>query len=302
MPVSDRKRAALPGDPAARVDGLVELARDARKADQDLLAFDYLREALLLDNYHKQGLDLIRPTLDRYRQQTQPLWLPVRERWRASEDDTRHHQMKSFALFALDLIKVDEKGRHYRGTGRKLEDHYAYGAPFFAVADGTVVEVRDGFPDNPIGRIDGRYEKHNGLAIQHGNGEYSWYVHAKNGTLTVKQGDRVRRGQKLGLIGNSGGSAIPHLHFTLVAYRGISVPWTCDDYTLFAPDGTSIPVERAWPREGWTIQADQPEVPPAAADAPAPADRPGDPQGAPGAGDKAGDTPGDGPGDAAGQE
>ena len=59
----------------------------------------------------------------------------------------------------------------------------------------------------------------------------------------------------LGTVGNSGGSATPHLHYTLVNYRRISVPWICKDYMIVAPDGTPIPVERAWPREGWVIES-----------------------------------------------
>ena len=121
-----------------------------------------------------------------------------------------------------------------------------------------MTEVREGFPDNEVGKIGDRAEKHNGVSIDHGEGEYSWYVHAKKGSIKVKQGDVVKQGQLLGTVGNSGGSAIPHLHFTLVSYRGISVPWEAEGYRIVAPDGTPIRVTKAWPREGWTLEAAAP--------------------------------------------
>ena len=46
-----------------------------------------------------------------------------------------------------------------------------------------------------------------------GNGGLAFYAHLQPGRLRVKPGDRVRRGQVLGLLGNSGNSDAPHLHF-----------------------------------------------------------------------------------------
>lgn len=242
-------------------DKLVDLAAFSFKHMQRRHGLHYLIQVLLDDIFHKRGLRMLKPYTDLYRQKTKKLLLPFSGDWKASLDRTRHHQKKSYAVYALDLTKVDADGRHHSGSGKKLTDHYAFGAPFYAVADGRVIEVREGFPDNKIGKIGGRYEKHNGVSIDHGNGEVSWYVHAKQGSITVKTGDMVKRGQKLGTVGNSGGSAIPHLHFTLVAFRGISVPWYCEDYEIVAPDGTPIPITRSWPREGWTIRAKTPKQP-----------------------------------------
>jgi murein DD-endopeptidase MepM/ murein hydrolase activator NlpD len=235
-------------------DGLLKLARYAIKHDQRESAFEYLCEILREDIFHKDALKLAKPTTDRYVQKTKRLQFPVRGRWRLSPDKTRHHQRKSYAVYALDLNMVNAEAEHYEGKGRKLEDYYAFGAPFYAVADGTVVEVRDGLRDNPIGKLKGMAEKHNGVSIDHGNGELSWYIHAKKNSIVVKQGDSVKSGQLLGEVGNSGGSAIPHLHFTLIAFKRISVPWTSDDYTLIAPDGTPLRVGRCWPREGWILE------------------------------------------------
>jgi murein DD-endopeptidase MepM/ murein hydrolase activator NlpD len=45
------------------------------------------------------------------------------------------------------------------------------------------------------------------------NGHYAFYAHLQPGSIRIKPGDRVRRGQVLGLLGNSGNSNAPHLHF-----------------------------------------------------------------------------------------
>jgi tetratricopeptide (TPR) repeat protein len=257
------RRAKLkPGDH----DGQIELARFARKHGAETYAFDICVQVLLQDAFHEGALRVIRPETDRYRQRTK-LRLPIAGRWEISEDRTRHHQKKGYAVYAVDLTKVDENRKHYRNRGKKLEDHFAWDAPFYAVADGTVVEVREGFPDNPIGKIGDKAEKHNGVAIDHGEGEMSWYVHAKKGSITVKLGQRVKRGQLLGTVGNSGGSAIPHLHFTLVSFRGISVPWRCESFEVIAPDGTPVRALNTWPREGWVIRGAEPK--PIKADPPA---------------------------------
>ena len=62
--------------------------------------------------------------------------------------------------------------------------------------------------------------------------QYPFYlsvVHFKKDSIKVNIGDKVSPGQELGLVGNSGVSYIPHLHYTLYIYeeslqRFISVP------------------------------------------------------------------------------
>lgn len=250
-----RRRGDLkPGD----LDAVVDLARFALKNGLEDPAFTLLRQVLNQDTYHEKAIELSRPFTAAYRQRV-PMALPLRGRWKASEDPTRHHQRKAWAVYALDIMKVDAAGRSHTGRGDKLEDYLTWDEPFYAVAAGRVAEVRDGNPDNPARTVPpGVAEKHNGVTIDHGDGEVSWYVHARNGSIVVKVGDQVERGQLLGRIGNSGASAVPHLHFTLVAHGNLSVPWACDDYVLIAPDSTPIPVTRAFPREGWIFEGKEP--------------------------------------------
>jgi murein DD-endopeptidase MepM/ murein hydrolase activator NlpD len=48
-----------------------------------------------------------------------------------------------------------------------------------------------------------------------GNGLFAFYAHMQPGSLRVKVGDKVARGQVLGLLGNTGNSSEPHLHFQI---------------------------------------------------------------------------------------
>jgi len=138
--------------------------------------------------------------------------------------------------FALDIIQIGPNLLSRRTTGETNADFYAYGAEVVAAADGTVVEVVKGLPERPpllprpgealeayYGRVIAQQAENmaagmpgmmgEGVVIDHGNGEYSVYAHLKPGSLAVQPGQRVTSGQTIGLLGSSGNSTEPHLHF-----------------------------------------------------------------------------------------
>ena len=99
-----------------------------------------------------------------------------------------------------------------------------------AAADGVVKATRDGMADVSIretGReaVSGR-EAGNGVLIDHGGGWETQYSHLLFGSVSVEPGDRVVAGTPLGMIGLSGQTEFPHLHFTL-RRRGMAI----DPYT-----------------------------------------------------------------------
>src|SRR5262249_14351877 len=104
------------------------------------------------------------------------------------------------------------------------------GVPVYAAADGVVIKTRDGmFDRNQSGggeptvlNLDGGDGAGNFVGIDHGNGWTTWYDHMRTNSVSVKVGDYVAAGTILGLIGSSGNSSDPHLHFA-VKYKGMTV-------------------------------------------------------------------------------
>jgi murein DD-endopeptidase len=121
--------------------------------------------------------------------------------------------------FAIDWVRLFEEGRTFRGDPRNNASYRAFGAKVLAVADGIVLDTLDGLPENvpdPVARavpitpttVSGNY-----ILVDMGDEAHAVYAHLQPGSLTVTKGDRVRRGQTLALVGNTGNSSEPHLHF-----------------------------------------------------------------------------------------
>ena len=123
--------------------------------------------------------------------------------------------------FAIDYVRVDTAGSTVSGDRAHNEHFYAENSDAIAVADGIVVATKDSIPENipgPTSRavpITLQTVGGNHVILDIGGGRYVFYAHLRPGTLRVHVGDRVRRGQVLGLVGNSGNSTEPHLHFHL---------------------------------------------------------------------------------------
>lgn len=105
------------------------------------------------------------------------------------------------------------------GTDIRLPDYVAMekGVPVLAAAAGTVVALRDGMEDinmNLVGRekLD-KVGGGNAVILDHGDGWQTLYLHMKRGSVAVQKGQRVEAGQKLGLVGLSGLTEFPHVHF-----------------------------------------------------------------------------------------
>ncbi len=122
--------------------------------------------------------------------------------------------------FAYDTTQLTPGGRLFDGPVEDLHSYPAYGAPIHAVADGTVVTAIDGTPDRvpfnapepgePV-TISGNH-----VVVDIGDGRYAYFAHLVPGSVRVAAGDRVRAGQVLGLVGNSGNSDLPHVHFQVM--------------------------------------------------------------------------------------
>ena len=144
--------------------------------------------------------------------------------------------------YAIDWIQLGDDGKSFTGDEHKNSSYHAWDQEIHAVADGKIVEAKDGIPENvpnsgkiavPI-----NYET---LAGNHiiqdlGDGHFAAYAHLRPGTLKVKAGDIVHAGDVLAHLGNTGNSSEPHLHFQVCdapsfpASEGL--PFAIDHFTL----------------------------------------------------------------------
>ena len=109
----------------------------------------------------------------------------------------------------------------HKGTDIAIRDLVAMknGVDVLAAAGGVVRSTRDGMADVDFSvagqaSVKGR-ECGNGLVISHGGGWETQYCHMRRGSVDVKKGDTIVRGQRLGLVGHSGRAQFPHVHLSV---------------------------------------------------------------------------------------
>jgi murein DD-endopeptidase MepM/ murein hydrolase activator NlpD len=134
----------------------------------------------------------------------------------------------------------------HRGTDFRVlaREDFAAGIPVLAAAPGRVVAIRDGMDDidvTQLGRekIEGRAGG-NAVVIAHDGGWETHYWHLRKGSVAVQQGQIIKAGAKLGLVGLSGDTNFPHLHFELRNNRAVVDPFDAsagDDTCRAAPQG-----------------------------------------------------------------
>ncbi len=145
--------------------------------------------------------------------------------------------------FAIDWMKVNEDDRLYVGDPQNLKSWFGYEENVLAVAEGLVVTVVDKFEDQipftlptdtgaiTLEQIDGNH-----VILALGNGQFAFYAHLKPGSIQVKEGDFVTRGQVLGLLGNTGNTSAPHMHFHIMETNSSlgsnGLPYTYDQFNL----------------------------------------------------------------------
>ena len=123
------------------------------------------------------------------------------------------------ARFAIDWIRAPAPGG---GAGKPNvpPDYNGFGADVLSVADARVAQVRDGQPDldpgvsRPSQRPALSDESGNFVILDLGGSRFAVYEHLRAGSITVRPGQAVARGRRIGQLGSSGSTSIgPHLHF-----------------------------------------------------------------------------------------
>ncbi len=162
--------------------------------------------------------------------------------------------------YAIDWKQEDEQGEMYSGDALDVHSYYSYGEKVYAVADALVISAKDGIPDNTPRTAAGfntavpitmENVAGNAIVLDLGDGQFAYYAHLKPGSVRVKSGDHVKRGEWLGQIGNSGDARWPHLHFQVTIGPDIlaseGVPFLIDRYRTKVGNGTWQTRTREYP-------------------------------------------------------
>ncbi|HZS61996.1 MAG TPA: M23 family metallopeptidase [Gemmatimonadaceae bacterium] len=151
-------------------------------------------------------------------------------------DGARHLAQR----FAIDWLQLDRDNRASSGDPKKNESYPQFGAEALAVADAKVAHVADGLPENVPGALPSAISvtaaDGNSVVLDLGGGRWALYAHLQPGSIRVRPGDRVKRGQVLGLVGNTGNSSAPHLHFHVMdgpsPLASNGVPYVIDSFEV----------------------------------------------------------------------
>jgi biotin carboxyl carrier protein len=143
--------------------------------------------------------------------------------------------------FAVDWEQVDSTDRFVKrgGDPSKPADYAIYGQRALAAADAKVIHVIDGLKDQVPGELPQgitlREADGNSVIAKLDGGLYMLYAHLQEGSIKVKVGDKVKRGDVLGLVGNSGNTSAPHLHFHVMdgpsPLTSEGVPYVIEQFT-----------------------------------------------------------------------
>jgi Peptidase family M23 len=126
--------------------------------------------------------------------------------------------------YAIDFLRLDAQASTFSGDPKQNASYLIYGAEVVAAAPGRIVATRNDMPENtppdPRPGIGPNDLAGNFVNQDLGGSRFALYGHMQPGSLRVKPGDQVVAGQVLGLVGNSGNSSEPHLHFHVTDAAG----------------------------------------------------------------------------------
>lgn len=164
--------------------------------------------------------------------------------------------------FAIDFIELGADDRLVAGPPDQVTSYRYFGTTVYAAAAGTVTSTSDGAPEEtpgaPRSGITPENAAGNHIVVDMGEGNFALYAHLQPGSLLVKAGQHVARGEPLAKLGNTGNSDAPHLHFHVmdgpIPLTASGLPFAFDRFvgeghvTIGDAEigGAAVPIDKAW--------------------------------------------------------
>jgi hypothetical protein len=143
------------------------------------------------------------------------IYSPLADEWYVGQGGhselVNYHRVTPTQSHALDIMEV-VGGRTHPPGRTDLASYYVFDKPVLAPSDGVVTYVLANLPDHRAGVTDNRFQSGNHVVIDVGGDRYVMMGHLRQGSIQVHVGDRVRRGQPIARVGNSGNTSEPHIH------------------------------------------------------------------------------------------
>lgn len=165
------------------------------------------------------------------------LSLPFSGRWNVvwggdTKEQNFHHDSKN-QRYAIDWNVTDQIGKSYNGEGKSDSDFFAWGKEVLSPADGIVTDAIDGVRDNDPFSANEHEALGNAIVIKIAENEYVVLSHLQRGSVSLKVGDKISRGQVIAKCGNSGNCVEPrlqmHLQNTPVMQDAYAIPMFFDE-------------------------------------------------------------------------
>jgi hypothetical protein len=192
-----------------------------------------------------------------YQDKTRLTW-PLKGAWTVYQGGRtvaeNYHAAYPDERFAYDVVVLDPAGQMYAEDGARNEEWFGFGRPVVADADGTVVKAIDQYEDNEPNHPSETNPRYgNTVVIDHGDGEFSMYAHLKRGSVAVKAGEKVKPGQPIAMVGDSGDAPFPQLDYHLQTtgewFKGQGLPTVFNHVRL-----NGKRVDEAEPVRGDTVE------------------------------------------------
>lgn len=140
--------------------------------------------------------------------------------WGGPTEFQNYHAATPSQRHAYDFV-IWRDGSTFSGDGSRNADYHAWEQPALAPADGGIIAVENGMPDIKPGELppamdqgaaEGLHPAGNHVIIETAANEYVFVAHLREGSVEVREGDRVTAGDRIGLVGNSGNTSESHVH------------------------------------------------------------------------------------------